>query len=190
MEGIVLFIRLTQVLVLAISRKVKYMEIKFTAEQIIGLAVMMNNGTVPFLGLVTILPQGVENVFKWKPSFMFDKVVDTVTEKYKQMGIMESFQFTNLTYTMLKSKYQVSLFKDGKITESIFLAENNTAGLMTFNEDGTYTMKDEFDPKELVDMFAEKAKKTNCKVYLRERSSKPARISANDITEVFNLMHI
>ena len=87
------------------------MEIKFTAEEIIGMAVMMNNGTVPFMGLATILPQGVENVFKWKPSFMFNKVVEASKNRFKEQGIFESFEFTNLTYTMLKSTYQLSITK-------------------------------------------------------------------------------
>ena len=66
------------------------MEIQFTADEIIGIAVMMNNGTVPFMGLKTILPHGVENVYKWKPSFMFDKVVKESKKRFEQMGIMES----------------------------------------------------------------------------------------------------
>lgn len=166
------------------------MEITFTADQITGLAVMMNNGTVPFMGLSTILPQGVENVYKWKPSFMFDKVVDGVKEKFKQMGIMESFEFTNLTYTILKAKYQISISKGEKPEESIFLAENNTAGKMIFNTDGTYTVSDGYDQKELVESFSHKAKNNSYSVFLREAPSKPVKISADDINEIFNLMHI
>ncbi len=168
------------------------MEIKFTAEEIIGMAVMMNNGSVPFMGLSTILPQGVENVFKWKPSFMFNKVVEASRDKFKENGILESFEFTNLTYTMLKSKYQISITKgdETKIEEAIFLADNNTAGTMTFNSDGTYTMVDGFDQKTLVSDFSEKAKNGSYKVYLREHLCKPVKISADDIEEVFNLMHV
>ena len=162
----------------------------FTSEQITGLAVMMNNGSVPFMGLVTILPQGVDNVYKWKPSFMFDKVVKEVTDKYKQMGILESFEFTNLTYTMLKSKYQITVSEGEKNKESIFLAENNTACKMIFNTDGTYTVTDGFEQKTLVDEFSKKAKDSSYTVWLRENSAKPVKITADDIEEIFNLMHI
>lgn len=166
------------------------MEMSFTADEITGLAVMMNNGTVPFMGLATILPQGVENVYKWKPSFMFDKVVESVKGKFSQMGILESYEFTNLTYTMLKSKYQISIFKGDRIVESIMLADNNTAGKLVFNDDNTYTMIDGFDPKQLVAEFGKKAEEGGYKVQLREHLSKPVKISANDIEEIFNLMHI
>lgn len=168
------------------------MEINFTAEQITGLAVMMNNGTVPFMGLATILPQGVENVYKWKPSFMFDKVVKEARSQFEQMGIMESYEFTNLIYTMIKAKYQISIAKgDGENPiESIFLADNNTAGKMLFNSDNTYTMTDGYEPKTLVQEFAKKAKEGSYKVYLREQGEKSVKISADDIEEIFNLMHI
>lgn len=167
------------------------MDIKFTAEEIIGLAVMMNNGSVPFMGLNTILPQGVENVYKWKPSFMFDKVVKDSKQKFEQMGIMESYTFTNLTFVMLKSKYQISLAgKDNKIVDAIFLADNNMAGRMSFNDDGTYTMVDELDQKALVDEFMEKAKAGSYKVYLKEHLCKPITIGAEDIEEIFYLMHM
>lgn len=166
------------------------MEITFTAAQITGLAVMMNNGTVPFLGITTILPYGVENIYKWKPSFMFDKVVGEVTEKYKQMGILESYEFTNLTYTMLKAKYQITISKGEKPKEAIFLAENNTACGMIFNADGTYTVTDGFDQKALIESFTKKAKEDSYKITLREIPAKPVKISADDIEEVFNLMHI
>ncbi len=166
------------------------MEIKFTAEEIIGIAVMMNNGTVPFLGLATILPQGVENVFKWKPSFMFDKVVKSSKARFEQMGIMESYEFTNLTYVMLKSKYQISIAKNEKLIESMFLAENGAAGTLIFEEDGTYTMTDGKEQKKVVDEFVKKAKSDDYTVYLKEQQSKPVVISAEDIEEVFNLMHI
>lgn len=167
------------------------MEVKFTAEEIIGLAVMMNNGTVPFMGVSTILPQGVENVYKWKPSFMYEKVIRDSKQRFEQMGIMESYNFTNLTYVMLKSKYQISLADEsGRITESIFLADNNMAGRMEFGTDGTYTMTDDLDQKMIVDEMTEKAKKSSCKVYLRERLCKPLSIEAGDIEEIFSLMHV
>ncbi len=166
------------------------MEIKFTADEIAGLAVMMHNSSVPFLGLGTILPHGVENVYKWKPSFMFDKVIAQIKDKYSQMGILESYEFTNLTYTMLKSKYQISICNGDHPQESIMLAENNTAGKLVFNDDGTYTMTDGYDPKQLVKDFAAKAKSSGHKVYLRELGGKPVKISADDIEEIFNLMHI
>lgn len=166
------------------------MEITFTAEEIAGLAVMMNNGSVPFMGIATIIPQGVENVYKMKPSFMFGKVVNEVRDKYKKEGILDSFEFTNLTYTMLKSKYQISIEKGEKMTESIFLADNNMAGKLVFNNDGTYTMSDGVDPKALVEEFSKKAKSENYKVHLKEISEKPVKISAEDIEEIFNLMHI
>ena len=163
----------------------------FLADEIIGLAVMMNNGTVPFMGVSTILPQGVENVFKWKPSFMFDKVVKDSKKRFEQMGIMESYNFTNLTYVMLKSKYQISLAKDdGKIVESIFLAENNMAGRMNFEEDGTYTMVDDLDQKTIVEEMTKKAKEGSYKVYLREHLCKPLTIEPEDIEEIFSLMHM
>ncbi len=168
------------------------MEIKFTTEEIIGIAVMMNNGTVPFMGLATILPQGVENIFKWKPSFMFDKVVKNAKSRFEQMGILESYEFTNLTYTMLKSKYQISILKEegGKPTESIFLAENNTACKMMFEEDGTFTVTDGLEQKKLVDEFTKKAKDEKAFVSLREHLCKPVEIQADDIEEIFHLMHI
>ncbi len=167
------------------------MEVKFTAEEITGLAVMMNNGTVPFLGVATILPQGVENVFRWKPSFMFDKVVKDSRQRFEQMGIMESYNFTNLTYVMLKSKYQISLANEsGRIVEAIFLADNNMAGRMEFSEDGTYLMTDELDQKMIVDEMTKKAKEGKYKVYLRELLCKPLTIDAEDIEEVFSLMHM
>lgn len=166
------------------------MEMTFTSEQIAGLAVMLNNGSVPFLGIATILPQGVENIYKWKPSFMFDKVIKEVTDKYKQMGILESFEFTNLTYTMLKSKYQITLSNGEKNQESIFLAENNTACKMVFNSDGTYTVTDGLEQKALVESFSKKAKDGSFTVWLRENSAKPVKITADDIEEIFNLMRI
>ena len=167
------------------------MEINFKAEEIIGIAVMMNNGSVPFMGLNTILPQGVENVYKWKPSFMFDKVVKECKQKFESMGIMESYTFTNLTCVMLKSKYQISLANsDNKIVDSIFLSDNNTAGRMTFNDDGTYTMTDELDQKTLVDEMTKKAKEGSYKVYLREHLCKPLTIGVEDIEAIFDLMHI
>ncbi len=167
------------------------MEIKFTADEIAGLAVMMHNSSVPFLGISTILPHGVENVYKWKPSFMFDKVLTQLKEKYSQMGILESYEFTNLTYTMLKSKYQISIGGgEHHLSESIMLAENNTAGKLVFNSDGTYTMTDGYDPKTLVKEFADKAKTGGYKVFLRELGGKPVKIAAEDIEEIFNLMHI
>lgn len=166
------------------------MEINFTAEEIAGMAVMMNNGTVPFLGLATVLPHGVENVYKWKPSFMFDKVIEESKKKFRQMGILESYEFTNLTYTMLKCKYQISIAKGEALEEAIFLAENNTAGKMIFNSDHTYTVTDGYDQKSLVSEFAKKAKNGGYKAYLREQPSKPAEISADDIEEIFNLMHM
>lgn len=166
------------------------MEITFTAEDIAGLAVMMNNGTVPFKGLATILPQGVENIYKWKPSFMFDKVVNDVKKKFEEQGILNSFEFTNLTFVMLKSKYQISIEKGDKIVESVFLTENHTAGTMVFNDDGTYTMSDGAEPKNLIKEFSKKADSENYKVQLKEYLSKPVKISANDIEEIYNLMHI
>ena len=166
------------------------MEIKFTAEEIVGMALMMNNGTVPFMGLATILPQGVENPFKWKPSFMFDKVVKDSKGRFEQMGILESYEFTNLTYTMLKAKYQISVANGDKLVESIFLAENDTAGKFKFEEDGSFTMTDGFDQKALVEEFSKKAKEGGYKVFLREHLCKPVVINADDIEEIFNLMHI
>ena len=168
-----------------------FLEIKFTAEEIIGLAVMMNNGTVPFMGVATLLPQGVENVYKWKPSFLFDKVIKDSKQRFEQMGIMESYNFTNLTYVMLKSKFQISLADDsGKIKEAIFLAENNMAGRMEFEDDGTYMMTDDLDQKKLVDETTKKAKEGSYKVFLREHLCKPLTISAEDIEEIFSLMHM
>ncbi len=170
------------------------MEIKFTAEEIIGLAVMMNNGTIPFMGVQTLLPQGVENVFKWKPSFMFDKIVKENTERFAQMGILESYEFTNLSCALLKSTYQISVAKDeesiNKPAESIFLSEGNNAGHMTFNDDGTYTMTDGHDPKKLTADFAKKAKEGNYTVFLKESNNKPVVIQPEDIEEIFNLIHI
>lgn len=154
------------------------------------MAVMMNNGTVPFMGLATILPQGVENIYKWKPSFMFDKVVEKAKQKFVQLGILESYEFTNLLYTMLKAQYQISIAKGDNIEESIFLAGNNTSGRMIFNSDHTYTMTDGYDQKSLVSEFAKKAKDGGYKVYLRENTDKPVEISADDIEEIFNLMHM
>ncbi len=170
--------------------EVSILEIKFTAEEISGMAVMMNNGVIPFMGIATILPQGVENVFKWKPSFMYDKVVKECKEKFEQMGIMESYEFTNLLCLMLKSKYQISTANGDKLIESIFLGENDTAGTMVFESDGTYTMTDGLTPKTLVSEFSKKAKDSGYKVYLREHLCKPVPISADDIEEIFNLMHI
>lgn len=169
-----------------------FVEVKFTADEIIGMAVMMNGGNVPFMGLACILPQGVENVFKWKPSFMFNKVIEASKNRFKERGILESYEFTNLTYTMLKSKYQISITKgdETQIEESIFLADNNTAGIMVFNSDGTYTMTDGFEQKALVSEFSEKAKSGGYRVYLKESMVKPVKISADDIEEIFNLMHI
>ena len=170
------------------------MEITFKAEEIIGLAVMMNNGTIPFMGLGTLLPQGVENVFKWKPSFMFDKVVKENTERFQSMGILESYEFTNLACTMLKSTYQISIAKDeaneNKPEESIFLSENNTAGHMIFEKDGTYKMTDGFDPKQLIADFAGKAKNGKYTVFLKEKGAKPVVIQPEDIEETFNLIHL
>ena len=166
------------------------MEIKFNAEEIVGMAIMMNNGTVPFKGVASILPQGVENPFKWKPSFMFDKVVKDSKSKFEQMGILESYEFTNLTYTMLKSKYQISIANGDKLIESIFLAENDTAGKMKFEDDGTFTMTDGFEQKKLVAEFAKAAKDNKYTVYLKEQHSSPVVISADDIEEIFNLMHV
>lgn len=166
------------------------MEIKFTAEEIAGMAVMMNNGTIPFMGLSTILPHGVENVFKWKPSFMFDKVVKDCKNKFEQMGILESYEFTNLLCTMLKAKYQISIVNGDKIIESMFLGDNDMAGTMKFEDDGTYTMIDGLTPKKLVDEFSKKSKESGFKIYLKEFLSKPVVISADDIEEIFNLMHI
>lgn len=170
------------------------MEIVFKAEEIIGMAVMMNNGTIPFMGLATLLPQGVENVFKWKPSFMFDKVVKENTQRFRQMGILESYEFTNLACTVLKSTYQISITKgaenENHPVESIFLAENNTAADMVFNDDGTYKVTDGHDPKKLVEDFAKKAKKGGYTVFLKENKGKPAEISPEDIVETFNLMHL
>lgn len=166
------------------------MEIKFTAEEIAGMSVMMNNGTIPFMGLVTILPHGVENVFKWKPSFMFDKVVKSCKEKFEQMGIMESYEFTNLLCVMLKSKYQVSIAENEKMLESMFLGDNGTCGIMKFEADGTYTMTDGFKIKQLVQDFSKKAREGNYKIYLREQQCKPVAIVADDIEELLNLMFI
>lgn len=170
------------------------MEIVFKAEEIIGMAVMMNNGTIPFMGLATLLPQGVENVFKWKPSFMFDKVVKENTQRFEQMGILESYEFTNLACTMLKSTYQISIAKsasdENKLVESIFLSENNMAGDLVFNDDGTYKMTDGYDAKKLVQDFAKKAKDGDYTVFLKEAHSKPVVIQPEDIEETFNLMHI
>ena len=170
--------------------EVSILEIKFNAEEIVGMAVMMNNGTVPFMGVASILPQGVENPFKWKPSFMFDKVVKDSKNKFEQMGILESYEFTNLTYTMLKSKYQISIANGDKLIESIFLAENDTAGKMKFEDDGTFTMTDGFEQKTLVEEFSKEAKDSGYKVFLKEQGSKPVTISSDDIEEIFNLMHI
>ena len=154
----------------------------------------MNNGTIPFMGLSVLLPQGVENVFKWKPSFMFDKVVKDNTERFQQMGILESYEFTNLACTMLKATYQISIAKskeeEDKPIESIFLSENNIAGRMTFNDNGTYTMTDGFDTKKLVNDFAKKAKEGGYTVFLKEKRGKPIVIQPEDIEETFNLMHI
>lgn len=168
------------------------MEVNFSADQIAGIAVMMNNGTVPFLGLATILPQGVENVYKWKPSFLFDKVIEDAKDNFKQMGILESYEFTNLTYTMLKARYQISISNgdSDELIESIFLADNNTAGKMVFLPDGKYQMSDGFKQKELVDEFSQKAKDGGYTVYMREKTARPVKIDASDIEEVFNLMHI
>ena len=168
------------------------MEIQFTADEIIGIAVMMNNGSVPFMGLKTILPHGVENVYKWKPSFMFDKVIKDSKKRFEQMGIMESYEFTNLTYVMLKAKYQISVTKkEGhKLMESIFLCENDTCGKMIFNDDDTYTMTDGFEQKKLVAEFAKAAKDNKYTVYLKEQHSSPVVIQADDIEEIFNLMHV
>ena len=170
------------------------MEINFTAEEIIGMAVMLNNGTIPFMGVGTLLPQGVENVFKWKPSFMFDKVVKDNTDRFAQMGILESYEFTNLACTMLKSTYQISIAKDkeseNKPIESIFLSENNVAGHMFFNSDGTYKMTDGHDPKKLAASFASKAREGKYTVFLKEKHSKPVVIQPEDIEETFNLMHL
>lgn len=169
------------------------MEIEFKAEEIIGMAVMMNNGTIPFMGVGTLLPQGVENVFKWKPSFMFDKVVKENTERFQQMGILESYEFTNLACTMLKATYQISLAKSEEDAdhpvESIFLSEN-ASGHMTFEDDHTYKMTDGYDSKKLVADFAKKAKDGNFTVFLKEHQGKPVVISADDIEETFNLLHI
>ena len=170
--------------------EVSVLEIKFTAEEIVGMAVMMNNGTVPFMGLATILPQGVDNPFKWKPSFMFDKVVKESKSRFEQMGILESYEFTNLTYVMLKSKYQISIAVGDKLVESIFLAENDTAAKMKFEDDGTYSVTDGFDQKTLVEEFAKQAQDGSYKVFLKEHLCKPVTISADDIEEIFNLMHI
>lgn len=170
------------------------MEIVFKAEEIIGLAVMMNNGVIPFMGLGTLLPQGVENVFKWKPSFMFDKVVKDNTKRFEQMGILESYEFTNLACVMLKYDYQISIAKkkenENKPLESIFLGENNAAGRMTFEKDSTYKMTDGLDPKKLVAEFQKKAEEGKYTVFLKEKHAKPIIISASDIGETFNLMHI
>lgn len=170
------------------------MEIVFTAEEIIGMAVMMNNGTIPFMGLNTLLPQGIENVFKWKPSFMFDKVVKENTARFEQMGILESYEFTNLACTMLKATYQISIAKsahdENKLIESIFLTENNAAGHLVFNSDGTYKMTDGYDAKKLVSDFAKKAKDGGYTVFLKEKQNKPVVIQPEDIVETFNLMHI
>ncbi len=170
------------------------MEIVFKAEEIIGMAVMMNNGTIPFMGLATLLPQGVENVFKWKPSFMFDKVVKENTKRFEQMGILESYEFTNLACTMLKATYQISIAKseedENHPVESIFLSENNMAGDMVFCDDGTYKMTDGYDAKKLVADFAKKAKEGKYTVFLKEKQGKPVVIQPEDIEETFNLMHI
>lgn len=154
----------------------------------------MNNGTIPFMGLGTLLPQGVENVFKWKPSFMFDKVVKENTDRFQQMGILESYEFTNLACTVLKCQYQISIAKNEQSenhpVESIFLAENNTAASMIFEKDGTYKVTDGYDVKKLVDDFAKKAKEGKYTVFLKENGGKPVVISPEDIVETFNLMHI
>lgn len=166
------------------------MEVTFTAEEIAGLAVSMNNGTVPFMGLVSILPQGVENIYKWKPSFMFDKITASVKNKFKQMGILESYEFTNLTYTMLKFKCQISILEGDKYVKSMMLTDSNMAGVLKFNDDGTYTMTDGFDPKKLVSDFGKEANDSRYHVQLKEASGKPTQIDAEDIEEIFNLMHI
>lgn len=170
------------------------MEIVFKAEEIIGLAVMLNNGTIPFMGVATLLPQGVENVFKWKPSFMFDKLVKENTKRFEQMGILESYEFTNLACVLLKSTYQISTAKseedENKPLESIFLADNNASCKMVFNEDGTYTVTDGFETKKLVGDFARQAKEQKLTVFLKEKQAKPIVIQPEDIEETFNLMHI
>lgn len=169
------------------------MEIVFKAEEIIGLAIMMNNGTIPFMGVGVLLPQGVENVFKWKPSFMFDKVVKENTQRFQTMGILESYEFTNLACTILKANYQISIGKsesnEDDIEEAIFLSETS-AGLMEFGSDGTYKATDGHDPKKLVADFAKKAKSGGYTVFLKEHQSKPVVISADDIEETFNLIHL
>lgn len=169
------------------------MEIVFKAEEIIGLAVMMNNGVIPFMGLGTLLPQGVENVFKWKPSFMFDKVVKDNTKRFEQMGILESYEFTNLACTVLKATYQISIAKsesdEAHPIESIFLSENS-AGSMVFSDDGTYKVTDGHDAKKLVTDFAKKAKDGGYTVFLKERQARPVVIQPEDIEETFNLIHL
>lgn len=168
------------------------MEISFTAEQITGLAVMMNNCTVPFLGLSTILPYGVENVYKWKPSFMFDKVIIEAKSQFEQKGILETYQFTNLINTMLKAKCQISVVNNDseKPTEAIFLSGNNTAGKMIFNSDNTYTMSDGYEPKALVQEFKNKINEKHSKVYLREQGERAVKIDKEDLEEIFNLVNI
>lgn len=169
------------------------MEIVFKAEEIIGLAIMMNNGTIPFMGVGVLLPQGVENVFKWKPSFLFDKVVKENTKRFQTMGILESYEFTNLACTILKANYQISIgkseSKEDDIQEAIFLSESS-AGRMIFSNDGTYKASDGHDPKKLVADFAKKAKDGGYAVFLKEQQSKPVVISADDIVETFNLIHL
>ena len=169
------------------------MEITFKAEEIIGLAIMMNNGTIPFMGVGTLLPQGVDNIFKWKPSFMFDKLIKENTQRFQTMGILESYEFTNLACTILKATYQISIAKseadENHPVESIFLSENS-AGSMVFCEDGTYKATDGHDAKKLVADFAKKAKQGNYTVFLKEQNTKPIVISADDIEEMFNLLHI
>ena len=170
------------------------MEIIFKAEEIIGLAVMLNNGTIPFMGVGTLLPQGVENVFKWKPSFMFDKLVKENTARFEQMGILESYEFTNLACKLLKATYQISTANssddENKPIESIFLSENNVSCKMVFNEDGTYTVTDGVKTKKMVDDFANRAKEKKLTVFLKEKQEKPVVIQPEDIQEIFHLIHI
>ena len=169
------------------------MEIIFKAEEIIGMAIMMNNGTIPFMGVGVLLPQGVENVFKWKPSFMFDKIVKENTQRFQTMGILESYEFTNLVCSVLKATYQISIAKspedENSPTEAIFLSENS-ASHMSFNKDNTYTVTNGHEPKKLVSDFAKRAKDGNFTVFLKEKQSKPVVISPDDIEETFNLIHI
>ena len=61
---------------------------------------------------------------------------------------------------------------------------------MEFSEDGTYLMTDELDQKMIVDEMTKKAKEGKYKVYLRELLCKPLTIDAEDIEEVFSLMHM